>query len=142
MLRSIYAFLLGNHGFQMTEENRRKAALVLGLSLFVLLAAVVGLLGAWAVMSPSADSPAWENALQARLMLLRVKVAIGLLAGVVVAAYGLFQMLDRTRVGKRLLHWDPTQDTEYSSAAKTLNSGMLFAALMLGASLLAAGVLR
>ncbi len=139
---SLMGFLVGAHGFEMDKAARGRVALV-----FLAVAALGGwltakTLSAWAVLQPTPDSPAWELALQARLALFRAKTALGLAFGVLLLTWAAFQILDRTRLGKRLWHWSPGMDSDATSAAKTLTAGLAFAALLLAFAYLAGQVIR
>lgn len=139
---SLMGFLLGGHGFETARAARNRVALV-----FLLVAAWGGsitakALSSWAVLQPTPDSPAWELALQARMALFRAKTALGLALGVLLITWASFQILDRTRLGKRLWHWSQAQDSEASAAAKTLSAGIAFAALLLAFAYLAGQVIR
>ena len=139
---ALMGFLLGAHGFTLDKPARARVA-----AAFLAVAALGGwltakALAAWAVLQPTPDSPAWELALQARLALFRVKLAVGLALGVLLMAWAAFQVLDRTRLGKRLWHWSQAQDSEASAAAKTQVAGLSFVALLLAFAYLAGQVLR
>lgn len=139
---ALMRFLVGAHEFEMEKGARTRMALA-----FLAVAAGGGwltakALSAWAVLQPTPDSPAWELALQARLAIFRAKTALGLVLGVLLLAWAAFQVLDRTRLGKRLWHWSPGMDSDATSAAKTLSAGIAFAALVLAFAYLAGQVLR
>ena len=139
---ALVGFLLGAHGFEMDKAARSRVALA-----FLFMAGLGGwltakALAAWAVLQPTPDSPAWELALQARLALFRAKTALGLAFGVLLLTWAAFQILDRTRLGKRLWHWSPGMDSDATSGAKTLSAGIAFAALLLAFAYLAGQVLR
>lgn len=139
---SLMGFLIGAHGFEMDKAARGRVALV-----FLLVAAWGGwitakALSAWAVLQPTPDSPAWELALQARLAIFRARTALGLAFGVLILTWAAFQVLDRTRLGKRLWHWSPGMDSDATSGAKTLSAGIAFAALLLAFAYLAGQVIR
>ena len=137
-----WQFITGQHAFAMEKGTRN----VIGVAFLV--GSIIGAwltvkgLRAWAVLRPDPDSPAWELALQSRLVLFRAKAALGLALASIILAWIVFQILDRTRLGKRLWHWSPAADSESSSAAKTLVAGGTFAALLVGLLLLSAQVLR
>jgi hypothetical protein len=99
------------------------------------------LLQVFAVLNPNPDSPAWEIALQARLVAFRLKVGLGLALGALFLAWATFLALDRTRLGKRLWHWSDV-DNPQTAAAKTLAAGLAFPALLIAFAILAAQVLR
>lgn len=139
---SLLGFILGAHGFDLDKAARTRVALALlavaGLGGWV----TAKMLAAWAILQPTPDSPSWELALQARLALFRARTALGLVLGVLLLTWAAFQILDRTRLGKRLWHWSQAQDSEASAAAKTLSAGIAFAALLLAFAYLAGQVLR
>ncbi len=141
-LHILFDAALARPGFKTPEPFRRRLILAVGVLAAALVVLMSFKLGRWSALEVSAESRAWENALQARLIAFRLKVALGLTAGSLGLAYGLYQLFDRSRLGARLLHWDESHDTEYSAAAKTLSAGLVFAALTLGILLLAAQVLR
>lgn len=139
---ALWSFLTGGHGFELSRPARTRVGIAL-LGLMALASwATWRLLAAFAVLSPQPDSPAWELALQARLVLFRAKVALGLALGVLLLAWLAFLALDRTRLGKRLMHWSPGMDSERSCAAKTHTAGLAFVGLLLTFGLIAAQVLR
>lgn len=141
-LLAIWHFLVGRAGFELDKTARSRVGLAI-LGVAALAAWVtVKVLRAWAVLRPDPDNPAWELALQARLLLFKGKVALGLALFVVGLAWLTFLTLDRTRLGKRLWQWSPGMDSEASSAAKTLVAGIVFAVLLLTFGLLAAQVLK
>lgn len=140
--RGLVGFLVGAHGFEMDKAARGRVALA-----FLLMAGLGGWLTAkalstWSVLQPTPDSPAWELALQARLALFRARTALGLALGVLLSTWTVFQILDRTRLGKRLWHWSPGMDSDATSAAKTLSAGIAFAAMLLAFAYLAGQVIR
>lgn len=140
--RETWRGLLGSHAFYLDRSTRNQVGLAfLGVALLAVWLTEKGL-QAWAILRPDPDSPAWELALAARLLLFRAKVALGLILATVGLAWLAFQVLDRTRLGKRLWHWSQAVDSEASSAAKTLTAGIVFATLLLVFGFLAAQVLR
>lgn len=141
-IEACWQFLTGQHAFAMEKGTRNAigAAFLVGSILAAWL--TIKILRTWAVLKPDPDSPAWELALQSRLILFRAKAALGLALASIILAWVIFQILDRTRLGKRLWHWSQALDSEGSAAAKTLVAGGTFAALLVGLLLLSAQVLR
>ena len=140
-LKNFFLNIFTGPGFKVDEALRRKLLIAAGVLLIALVGLMAFKLGRWSTVVVSADSNAWETALQARLILFRIKVGIGLASGTLALAYGAFQLLDRSRLGQRLFHWDEPADTEYSSAAKTLGAALFFGLLVLGLLVLASKVL-
>jgi len=139
---ALVRFLVGGSDFELDKDARTRMA-----TAFLVVAAFGGWLTtralvAWAVLQPTPDNPAWELALQARLAIFRAKTALGLALGVLLLTWGTFQVLDRTRLGKRLWHWSPGMDSAITSGAKTLSAGIAFAALLLAFTYLAGQVIR
>jgi len=141
-LPAIWHFLVGRAGFDLDKKSRNRMGLALLLVASATAWITVKVLAAWSVLTPSPDSPAWELALQARLLLFRARAALGLALGVVGLAWVVFLLLDRTRLGKRLWHWSPGMDSDATSAAKTLVAGCAFVGLLLTFGWLAGQVLR
>lgn len=139
---ALWGYLVGCHGFTLTKAARTRVALFLLALMAVASIATWRMLQAFAVLTPQPDSPAWELALQARLVAFRIRVGLGLALGCVLLAWLVFLALDRTRLGKRLWHWSPGMDSERSMAAKTMVAGAAFLALLVTFGLLAAQVLR
>ena len=141
-IEACWQFIVGQHAFAM-EKGTRNAIGVAFLGGSILATwLTIKVLRTWAILKPDPDSPAWELALQSRLILFRAKAALGLALASIILAWVVFQILDRTRLGKRLWHWSPAADSEGSSSAKTLVAGGTFAALLVGFLLLSAQVLR
>ncbi len=141
-LLNLFDAAFARPGFKTPLEFRRRLLIAVGILFAALVATMAFKLGRWSALEVSAESRHWENALQARLILFRIKVAFGLTAGALGLTYGIYQLFDRSRLGARLLHWDESHDTEYSAAAKTLSAGLMFSAFVLGLLMLAAQVLR
>jgi hypothetical protein len=141
-LRVLFDSAVSRPGFKTPEPFRRRLLIGVGVLASILVATMAYKLGRWSALDVTAESRHWENALQARLIAFRLKVALGLMAGTLGLSYGVYQLLDRSRLGARLLHWDESHDTEYSAAAKTLTAGLVFSALTLGLLSLASQVLR
>lgn len=128
-------------GFQVSPALKRKL-LIVAAGLVLLIACTMAFkLGRWSALNVDASSPAWELSLKARIILFKLKVAIGLVPAALALAYAAFQILDRSRLGARLMHWDPNQDTAESQGAKTLGAALLFIGLVLGLLLVVHGVL-
>lgn len=140
-LKNFFLNIFTGPGFKVDEALRRKLLIAAGVLLIAIVGTMAFKLGRWSTVVVSADSSAWETALQARLILFRIKVAVGLAFGSLAFAYGTFQLLDRSRLGQRLFHWAEHADTEYSSASKTLGAALFFGLLVLGLLMLAARVL-
>lgn len=140
--QAVWNFLVGRHGFNLEKKSLNRIGVLLLLVAAASAWLTVKVLSTWAVLRPDPDSPAWELALQARLLLFRGKVALGLALTALGLAWLVFLVLDRTRLGKRLWHWDPGMDSEPSCAAKTLVAGGIFATLLLVFGLIAAQVLK
>jgi len=141
-LAAIWHFLVGRAGFDLDKKSRNRMGLALLLVACATAWVTVKVLAAWSVLTPSPDSPAWELALQARLLLFRARAVLGLALVVVGLAWVVFLLLDRTRLGKRLWHWSPGMDSDATSAAKTLVAGGAFVGLLLTFGWLAGQVLR
>lgn len=139
---AIWHFLIGRHGFDLDKSARNRFGVLILAVAAVTAWATIKILSAWAQIQATADEPAWELALQARLLLFRAKVALGLALFVLGLTQLEFMVLDRTRLGKRLMHWSQAADSESTAAAKTATAGRVYMALLIMNALLAAQVLR
>lgn len=141
-MSDLFRLLLGAPGFKVPPAIRRRVTLaVIGLVL-LLIGGMGYLLGSHAGHTVAADQPGWESAILATTIRFRAWVALGLGAAAVLGAVVVYQLLDRTAQIRRLSHWDAERDSNYTEAAKTFNSGLIFASLVLGFLVLAAAVLR
>jgi len=94
----------------------------------------------WGAQLVGADDSKWEQVVQAKAILFRVKLAPHLGGAAIVCALVAFHALDHTRLGMRLLHWD-LKDTEATESAKVINAAVIFSALLIVFGLLAAACL-
>lgn len=122
-------------------ERRCSVRAACGLAGVLLLAVLL-----WAVVvarvQVGADHPLWEAVLQARMVLVRLILALPVLVLGLLAAVAAYQTLENTELGRRLLIWDPSDDARVE-ATKTGNAGTLLASLVLACVLgLLWGVLR
>jgi hypothetical protein len=133
--------LTGRNGFAMAKQARVLVALVLVL----VLASAAALVGSWVIGAASGPvdprAPGIEAALGLKVIALRLQVGLGVEAAALLKAFLVFTVLDRTPLGKRLLHWSPGMDSDLTSAAKTLGAVVLFAALVLAFATTGARVL-
>lgn len=141
-MTDLFRSLLGAPGFKLPDAIRRRVILAAILLVLALVALTAYRLGHHAGLAVSADQPGWEDAVLATTIRFRAWVALGLGAAGVLLAVVAFQTVDRSALGRRLFHWNPEKDSNYTEAAKTLCAGLVFASLVLGLLILAAGVLR
>lgn len=137
----LWGTLTGRHGFDMAKQARVLVALVL----LAILAFGVAFTG-WRVFGAASGpvdprAPGIENALGLRVIWMRLQVGLGVEAGALLKAFLTFTILDRTPLGKRLMHWSPTQDSEHSAAMKTLAAGLIFIGLVLAFAITGSRVL-
>lgn len=132
-------------GYKLTAVQRRNT--VRAVAVLAALVLFVVLMGAsrTAATTPGADEPVWEVAVLFRLALARLILALAILPLAVGAAVVVYQALENSALGKRLLHWRGKEAYESVAvqAAKTRNGGMILAVL-LGCTILGllVGVLR
>lgn len=141
-MSDFFRHAFGAPGFKVPESFRRRVILSILLLALVLVAVTAYRLGSHAGLAVSADQPGWEDAILATTIRFRAWVALGLSAAGLLLAAAAFQALDRSALGRRLFHWDTQKDSGYTEASKTLCSGLVFAALVLGFLNLASAVLR
>lgn len=146
MIQTLSSFLshLSGHvfapGFNQTSRARRVH--VIGATVLALVLACK----AWRYLFGWAHAQAGtvvegERLLFAANVIARLHVTLPLLGLGLILAWAFFQILDRTRMGARLTHWD-SKDTEHTEAAKTRNSGLILASLILGIFIVLAQVVR
>lgn len=117
------------------EQRRRTVRWALGLAGVVLLV-VLFAAGRTATTDAPAENPVWEVVILYRLALARLVLVLALLPAAVAAAVLIYQTLENSNLGKRLLIWSQsdTQPLEAISvqAAKTRNGGVILAVLLGG----------
>lgn len=127
-------------GFKQTSTARRIVTIA------TLLCIALALLGAyrvvlhWTAVDPQTVI-AGERMLYAVNASSRIALAIPAMGLSVFSAWLAFGVLDRTRMGARLLHW-AAQDNETTEGAKTRNGGTILAVLILGFCIILAQALR
>lgn len=94
----------------------------------------------WGAQLVGADSAMWDQVVQAKAIMFRVKLAPHLGGAAIACAVVAFHALDHTKLGVRLFKWT-INDVEGTEAAKTFNAGLVFAALLIVFGLLAASCL-
>lgn len=141
-MTDLFRFILGAPGFKIPDAIRRRVILAAVLLVLALVALTAYRLGHHAALPATADQPGWEDAVLATTIRFRAWVALGLAGGALLLAVGAFQVLDRSALGRRLLHWDKAQDSIYTEAAKTLSAGLVFGLMALGMLILASAVLK
>lgn len=134
------AAVVSEPGFKQTRTAKRIAVALGLLVTAMLLWLVYGVLHAWAALEPATVAQG-ERLLFALAALNRVVAALVLIPLGLFLAWALFQVFDRTKLAEHLMTWRP-KDTEASEAAKTRNSGTIFAALLLGIFVVLAQVVR
>jgi hypothetical protein len=122
-------------------ERRRSVRAICGLSGGILTAILI-----WALVvargQVGADHPLWEAIIQARMVLVRLILAVPVMILGLLAAVTAYQTLENTELGRRLMIWDISDDALVQST-KTSNAGNLLASLVLACALgLLWGVLR
>jgi hypothetical protein len=122
-------------------QRRKIVRVVFGLAA-VLVLLLVFLAGRHAGQVLPSESPWWETALQLRLLLVRLLMAVALVPLGVAAGFLVHQAMEHTDLAKRLWTWAP-DDAVSVKAEKTRNAGAylltITAAIVLG---LLIGVLR
>jgi len=144
LLTSLYTALtnLWKAAYNLDPEDRQRSVRI-AAGLGVLLAVLV-LCGAGGTAGQvvAADHPLWEAVLQARVVLVRLVLAVPVLVLGGFAGVLLYQLLENTNLGKRLLIWDLGDDIRIR-AQKTRNGGSLLGAILAASILgLMLGVLR
>jgi hypothetical protein len=133
---------LWSAAYNLHPDTCKRTVRIAGI-LAVLLVVVV-LFGAAAIAGRvvPAENPVWEAILQTRLAFVRMGLAIPVLILAAVSGVTLFQVLENTQLGKRLLIWADGDDPQVK-AQKTRNAGALLSALILSCIVgLLLGVLR
>lgn len=127
-----------------TEQRKRTVQIALAIA-GVILVAVIFSAGGTATTEASAEHPIWEVVILYRLALARMFLAVALIPAGALAAVTLYQTIENTDLGKRLLVWTSPENYEATGvmAAKTRNGGYLLASLLFACILgLLVGVLR
>lgn len=121
------------------KEKSRFVALVVILAITLVVATAIRL-QALAELYLDPDNPAWQVAVKAQIILLRLMVGIPmLLAGPTIVSTA-FVAWSRTRLARRLTHWNKIDGPE-SEAAKTAAAGHIFVAFVLAYAALVIAVL-
>ena len=124
-----------------SEKRKLLVRISVGVS-SVLVALIIFLMGTYARVTVPAESPIWEIALQLRLILVRLFVAVGLIPLGVFLAIVAHSAFSKTEKARRLWTW-ATNDTAIVKAQKTQNAGNFLNALIVACVLgLLLGVLR
>lgn len=110
------------------EDRQRSVRIAAGLGVLLVVLVLCGAGGAASQVVP-AEHPAWEGVLQARLVLVRLALAVPLLILAAFAGVLIYQLLENTELGKRLLIWAPADDAR-TQAQKTRNAGSLLGAIL------------
>lgn len=142
-MRAFFSHLSGiftGPGFNQTPMVRRVMAVAFGILALVLAWTAWTALTAMSSVEPVTTQQG-EQLLFAVNAAARLKLAILIIGVGLMAVAIVFQAFDRTRLGERLLHWSE-KDTEQTEAAKTLNSGIVFASIFLGIFFVLAQVIR
>lgn len=143
-MRKMFEFLghLWQAAYNLTPEQRKRSVRVAAWIGAVLVLLVIFAAGKAAGAVVPAEHPVWEAVLQSRLVLVRMVISIPLLILGTLAAVALYQVIENTELGKRLLIWAESDDARVE-AEKTSNAGTLLGKLLLACILgLALGVLR
>ena len=127
-------------GFKLTAKERRYSIFLVTALVLWLAWKAWGLLNGW-IIADGATVEGGERLLFAANVSARLRVALPLLGLGLIVIGAFFQVLDRTQLGVRLLHWD-AKDNESTEAAKTANGGMVLAALIVGIFWVLAQVIR
>ncbi len=143
-MSKVFQFLahLWEAAYNVTPEDRKRSVRIasgIGIALVVLVIFVAGKTAGQVV---PAEHPIWEAVLQARLILVRLLVALPLLVLAAFAAVTIYQVVENTELGRRLLIWASSDDA-HTQAQKTRNGGALLASLLAACIVgLLLGVLR
>lgn len=132
-------------GYKLTALQRRRTVRVVLVLAAVALAVILLGVSKTAGAEPGADHPLWEVAVLYRVALARLFLAMAILPLAVWSAVLIYQTLENSALGKRLLHWRGKESYESVAvqAAKTRNGGLLLAVLLAANILgLLIGVLR
>jgi hypothetical protein len=128
--------------WDLTPEERSRTVRVCSWIAFVLVLIVLAGAGSTAGRVVPAEHPVWEAILQTRLVLVRLVLTVPLLVIGATAAVLLYQLLENTELGRRLLIWHYSDDA-HTQATKTRNGGSLLATLLAACILgILLGVLR
>lgn len=130
------------NGYNLTKDQLKRAWRIFSVCAVVGLVVALFSLHTLSKIEVGVDSVVWESVIAARLLLFRLAIAFPAAVGMVLLAVGLFRWIDCSALGRRLLHWNEVSDGDHVKAAKTLNSGLLLVALVLGLLLILAGTLR
>jgi hypothetical protein len=134
-------------GAKLTLGERRTTILCGIVAALALLLLVIIAAGRAAAIQTGAESPAWETALQARVILGRLVASLGVWVVAIGTALLTYQLLDNSRLGRWLTHWDVDEggfltDPPNVAAAKTLGGALILAAMLMSAGALFGSVLR
>ncbi len=144
LLTSLYTALtnLWKAAYNLDPEDRKKSVrIAAGLGVMLVVLVLCGAGGAAGQVVP-AEHPIWEAVLQARLVLVRLVLAVPILILGAAAGILLYQWMENTDLGKRLLVWDLGDDVRVR-AQKTRNGGGILGAILASSILgLLLGVLR
>lgn len=110
--------------FKLTDDQRRKTVRAVAVLAGLILICCLLLASHTATSEPGADHPIWEVAILFRLALARLILAIALIPASAFIGVALYQVLENTQLGKRLLVWSDS-DTGEVMARKVANAGLL-----------------
>jgi hypothetical protein len=139
-LGSLVTYLF-NPGFKPEDRWKRRVTGFAAVLVIVLLVLGFYVLGAQRALAVPADSADFEATIQARVTHTKLWMAVVLLVAIPLTTLLEWQVLDRTRLWARLMHWADS-DTPATQAAKTLGACVIFAALLLGNVLMVSAVLK
>lgn len=127
----------------LSPEERRRSVRIAAWIGAVLVALTLLAAGSTAGRVVSADHPIWEAVLLTRLALVRLVLAVPLLLIGAITAVAIFQVLENSALGSRILEINDQVIQGHETGAVLRNRGIILAALFLSCILgLLFGVLR